>query len=146
MIRLLTKVVFLGALALGGIVAAGAPAGADSPAAQRAATYAAAQVGKPYVFGASGPNAFDNPGLTKAAYASAGIVLPHNTAQQYAASTPVARADLRVGDLVFYGSGTPTSVAISVGGNRVILAGHAGGVVHYADIDQATVFAIGRIA
>jgi cell wall-associated NlpC family hydrolase len=83
---------------------------------------------------------------TRAGYASVGVVLPHNTAQQYAASTRVARADVRVGDLVFYGTGTPTSVAIYEGNSRVILAGRPGSVVHYAGIDQATVFAIGRVA
>ena len=64
--------------------------------------YAYAQIGKPYVYGAAGPAAFDCSGLTKAAWAAAGVTLPHNAARQYSSMAHLARADLAPGDLVFY--------------------------------------------
>ena len=47
-----------------------------------AVKFALQQVGKPYVYGAAGPDAFDCSGLVKAAWAAAGVVLPHNSEQQ----------------------------------------------------------------
>ena len=70
-------------------------------AAQTAVNFALAQVGKPYVFGAAGPGSFDCSGLTMAAWAAAGVSLPHNAAAQYSYGTHVAEADLQPGDLMF---------------------------------------------
>jgi len=71
----------------------------------RAATavkYACEQIGKSYVWGAAGPNSFDCSGLTMAAWAKAGVSLPHNAAAQRRSMPYIKRADLRPGDLVFY--------------------------------------------
>jgi cell wall-associated NlpC family hydrolase len=70
-------------------------------AAQTAVNFALAQVGKPYVFDAAGPSTYDCSGLTMAAWAAAGVTLPHNAAAQYAYGTHVAEADLQPGDLIF---------------------------------------------
>lgn len=79
-----------------------------SPAAQSAINFAIAQIGLPYVWGGNGPQqghaGFDCSGLTKAAYATAGIELPRTAHTQYFATQPVDPDEpLQPGDLVFYG-------------------------------------------
>jgi cell wall-associated NlpC family hydrolase len=77
----------------------------DIPASGRAAVavrYAMAQVGKPYVYGAAGPNSFDCSGLTMAAWGAAGVGLPHSSSAQYGSGTHIAASQLQPGDLVFY--------------------------------------------
>ena len=71
-----------------------------SPAGNAAATDAMAQLGKPYVWGAQGPGAFDCSGLTMAAWASAGVTIPRVTYTQATAGTPVSIQAARTGDLV----------------------------------------------
>jgi cell wall-associated NlpC family hydrolase len=60
------------------------------------------QVGKPYIWGAKGPNAFDCSGLTQWAYAQVGIKIPAGTAGQWPGLPPVDVADARPGDLIFF--------------------------------------------
>jgi cell wall-associated NlpC family hydrolase len=96
------------------------------------------QIGKPYVWGASGPAAFDCSGLTQAAYASAGIVLPRVAADQWNAGTQVALGALAPGDLLFWASSNtdPTTihhVAIYAGNGRMVAAPQTGELVQ----DQA---------
>ncbi|MEP6599070.1 MAG: C40 family peptidase [Actinomycetota bacterium] len=74
---------------------------AGSAAAQKAVDFALAQVGKPYVYAASGPDAYDCSGLTMAAWAAAGVQLPHNAEAQYSYGTQVSLDALQPGDLVF---------------------------------------------
>jgi cell wall-associated NlpC family hydrolase len=74
---------------------------AGTAAAQRAVTFALAQLGKPYVFGAAGPDAFDCSGLTMAAWAAGGVSLPHFASAQYNYGTHVLLSQLQPGDLVF---------------------------------------------
>ena len=77
----------------------------DIDATGRAATaisYAMAQVGKAYVYGAAGPSAFDCSGLTMRAWGSAGVSLPHSSAAQFGSGRHIAASDLEPGDLVFY--------------------------------------------
>ena len=75
---------------------------ASSTQAQQAVRFALAQVGKSYIFGAAGPGAFDCSGLTMAAWASAGVSLPHSAASQYGYGTHVSRDQLEPGDLLFF--------------------------------------------
>ena len=72
--------------------------------ASSAVAYAYAQLGKPYVWAAAGPDAFDCSGLTMMAWRQAGVYLGHYTGTQWNQTQRVAIADLRPGDLVFYGS------------------------------------------
>jgi cell wall-associated NlpC family hydrolase len=72
-----------------------------SAAAQKAINFALAQVGKPYVFGAAGPDAWDCSGLTMAAWAKGGVSLPHFAASQYNFGRHVGFGELQPGDLVF---------------------------------------------
>lgn len=71
--------------------------------------FALAQLGKPYVWGATGPDAFDCSGLTMQAWAAAGVALPRTTYFQVTAGTPVSSlAAVQPGDLLFTpGTGTP---------------------------------------
>ncbi len=86
-----------------------------------AISWARQELGKPYVFGGSGPNAFDCSGLTAFVYAKAGVSLPHSAAAQYSDTSRVSLSALQPGDLVFYYS--PIShVAIYIGGGMVIQA------------------------
>jgi len=95
---------------------------APSPAAQKAVDTARAQVGKPYEYGGAGPNSYDCSGLTQYAYRAAGIELPHSSRSQAEMGTPVARADLRPGDLVFFYE--PIShVGIYIGNGQMVDAG-----------------------
>ncbi|WP_020522783.1 C40 family peptidase [Catelliglobosispora koreensis] len=71
-------------------------------AAGTAIKYACAQIGRPYVFAADGPDSFDCSGLTKSAWLAAGVSLPHNAKAQRGVVASVSRSELRPGDLVFY--------------------------------------------
>ena len=96
---------------------------APSPAAQKAVDTARAQVGKPYEYGAAGPGSYDCSGLTQYAYRAAGIELPHSSRSQSEMGTPVARANLRPGDLVFFYE--PVShVGIYIGNGQMVDAGN----------------------
>lgn len=64
--------------------------------------FAEAQIGKPYVWGATGPSSYDCSGLTQAAWRAAGVDLPRAARDQVQAGTRVATEDLRPGDLVFF--------------------------------------------
>ena len=96
-------------------------AGASDPsqAAAAAVTYAEAQIGTPYRWGAEDPGvAFDCSGLTQAAYAAAGLTLPRTAQAQYDTVHPLQPgAPLQPGDLVFFGSSTSdvTHVGIYMG-------------------------------
>jgi peptidoglycan DL-endopeptidase CwlO len=75
---------------------------ANSKAAAQAVHFALNQVGKPYVYGAAGPGSYDCSGLTMAAWASAGVSLPHSAADQYNYGRHVSFGQLEPGDLLFY--------------------------------------------
>jgi cell wall-associated NlpC family hydrolase len=89
---------------------------------------ALAQLGKPYVYGAAGPNSFDCSGLTMYSWAAAGVSLSHASSVQSGQGVPVAISDLQPGDLVFYYS--PVShVAMYIGNGQVVHAPHPGAYV-----------------
>ena len=73
--------------------------------------YAEAQLGKPYVFGEAGPDAFDCSGLAMMAYRAAGIVIPRTSQAQWAYGTQVPASQVQPGDLVFFAGadGTPAA-------------------------------------
>lgn len=119
---------------------------AASGAAQTAVDTALAQVGDPYVWGASGPDAFDCSGLTQYAYSAAGISLPHSSSMQAQMGTAVSRADLQPGDLLFFYS--PIShVAMYIGNGQMVHAATTGQPVKVVGIDSVgPITAIRRIA
>ena len=101
-----------------------APAPSNVPASGRAGaavSYAMAQVGDSYVYGASGPDSFDCSGLTMMAWAQAGVSLPHSSGAQMGSGTPVSQSELQPGDLVFYYS--PVShVGMYIGNGMIVHA------------------------
>ncbi len=84
------------------------PPGAANTALQAALS----KRGSQYQWGGNGPSAFDCSGLTKWAYAAAGITLPRVAVDQYRVGRPVAQNELQPGDLVFYDDGTGNPAAI----------------------------------
>jgi cell wall-associated NlpC family hydrolase len=74
-------------------------------------TFARAQIGKPYMFGATGPDAFDCSGLTMMAYRAAGIILPRTSQQQWAYGKQISPSQVRPGDLVFFAGADGTMTA-----------------------------------
>ncbi|MER7725394.1 NlpC/P60 family protein [Streptomyces sp. NPDC096323] len=79
--------------------------GADADASTKAdkvMAFAEAQLGKPYVWGATGPASYDCSGLTQAAWKAAGVDIPRTTWDQVNVGTRIATADLQPGDLVFF--------------------------------------------
>jgi cell wall-associated NlpC family hydrolase len=108
-----------------------------------AVKFAFAHIGDPYKYAASGPHSFDCSGLTAAAWEAAGKSLPHNAAEQYSATARISRADLALGDLVFYRS--LGHVAIYVGDNSIIDAPHTGTFVNKRTIDIMPPYGYGRV-
>ncbi|WP_432141451.1 NlpC/P60 family protein [Streptomyces sp. bgisy084] len=116
--------------------AAGATAAqASNPRAARAVSFAYSALGKPYVWGATGPSGYDCSGLTQAAWKAGGVALPRTTYTQISSGPRVARSQLAPGDLVFFYSGI-SHVGIYVGDGRMIHAPHPGAPVRIAPIDQ----------
>ena len=102
--------------------------------AARVILFAASELGKPYAWGATGPDAFDCSGLTMMAYRAAGISMPRTSQQQWAAGRYVPPGQEKPGDLVFFAGsdGTaqaPGHVGIVLGGGLMIDAPHAGAPV-----------------
>jgi cell wall-associated NlpC family hydrolase len=119
--------------------------GRASAAARKAVAVALAQLGAPYVWGASGPGSFDCSGLTSFAYAAAGITIPRVSRAQFAAyaSRPVDPLHLVPGDLVFFAD-TPTAfstihhVGMYIGDGLMVEAPHTGAVVRTSSIWRST--------
>ncbi|WP_435882765.1 NlpC/P60 family protein [Streptomyces xanthochromogenes] len=113
-----------------------APSGPSAPASSKAAkalAFARAQMGKPYVWGATGPASYDCSGLTQAAWKAAGVDLPRTTWDQVKAGTRVATADLQPGDLVFFYDDV-SHVGMYAGGGMMIHAPHSGAYVREESI------------
>jgi cell wall-associated NlpC family hydrolase len=109
----------------------------------KAAAYACKQAGIPYVWAAAGPSGFDCSGLTLAAWKQVGVYLPHNAAAQRRSMPYVSRANIQLGDLVFYYSNLH-HVAIYVGGGHVMSAPTFGDHVRMVAIDAYPIHSIGR--
>jgi cell wall-associated NlpC family hydrolase len=100
-----------------------------------AVAFARAQIGKPYVWGATGPGSYDCSGLVQAAWAAAGVSLPRTTYDQINAGRRVSIGELLPGDLVFYYAGV-SHVGMYVGGGTIIHAPHPGASVEYAPVGE----------
>ena len=96
--------------------------------------FAKKQLGKPYLFAAEGPDAYDCSGLVQAAYKSVGVSLPRLADDQLEVGRKISRSELRPGDLVGYYH--PTShIAIYVGNGKVIHAPRPGKSVQIVPLD-----------
>jgi len=114
---------------------AGLPAGYVAPSnPQQAAAvgFALAQVGKPYMYGATGPDSFDCSGLMLRAWQAAGVTLPRTSQAQSRSGAPVAgTADMQPGDLIFIpgSDGTPSDpghVGMYIGNGQLVDASTEG--------------------
>ncbi|MVU82181.1 hydrolase [Nocardia sp. ET3-3] len=101
---------------------------------QAAVDAAMSRIGDPYVYGASGPNAFDCSGLVQWSYAQAGVSLPRTSYEQAGAGAPVSFDDLQPGDVVsFYGG---SHSGIYIGDGNVVHASTSGQPVKVAPISS----------
>ncbi|MFI8854564.1 NlpC/P60 family protein [Streptomyces sp. NPDC053499] len=101
----------------------------------RAVAFARSALGKPYVWGGTGPSGYDCSGLTQAAWKAAGVSLPRTTYSQIHAGKRVSPGDLAPGDLVFFYDSV-SHVGLYIGGGRMIHAPRPGTAVRVAPIDQ----------
>ncbi len=101
-----------------------APAGAAQAAVQKALD----QVGKPYVYGAAGPNSYDCSGLVMVAFKAVNVNLPHSSRMQYTYGKPVSSGQWIAGDLLFYGRSASSihHVAIFIGDGKIVHASTSG--------------------
>jgi len=112
-------------------------AGGGGPAAERAVAFAKSKIGKPYVWGAVGPNAYDCSGLVMDAYKHVGISLPHHTYEQMRVGLPVGRSNIEAGDRIycnFSGPGRPEHVMMAISPTMAIEAPSPGQRVHITNI------------
>ncbi|MFV2023131.1 NlpC/P60 family protein [Micromonospora sp. LOL_028] len=105
--------------------------------------FAHAQLGKPYRWGSAGPHSYDCSGLTSAAWAKAGVQLPHNARRQFGTVTRLGRAQLRPGDLIFFYRNVQ-HVGIYIGADQMIHAPRHGEVVRVDRIDRMPIKGYGR--
>ncbi|MFE5817880.1 NlpC/P60 family protein [Streptomyces sp. NPDC056479] len=109
--------------------------GSASGRAMAAFQAAQSQLGKPYVYGATGTASYDCSGLTSWAYAQAGVGIPRTSQAQAGAGTHLSMSELKVGDLViFYGD--LHHVGLYAGNGQVIHAPRSGTVVRYESINN----------
>ena len=101
--------------------------GPTSSQADNAVAFAYAQIGKPYLWGATGPGSYDCSGLVQAAWGAAGVSIPRTTYDQWASLPHIPMSDLQPGDLILYNG--ESHVSIYVGGGYVVDAPHTGAVV-----------------
>jgi len=121
----------------GGGTTTGHYTGPTGTQADTAVAFAFAQLGCPYVYGSTGPcnRGFDCSGLVMSAWASAGVAIPRDTYEQWAALPHIPVADIKPGDLLYYnGIG---HVAIYVGGGMIIDAPTPGEVVRELPMDTS---------
>lgn len=92
-------------------------------------------LGKPYVWGASGPSSFDCSGFTAYVYSSFGVSLDHYTGSQFGVGQSVSKDNLAPGDLVFFNTyGDVSHVGIYIGGGQFIHASSGSGKVTISEL------------
>ena len=119
----------------------GNPGGAPGKAAATAIAYARAQLGRPYLWGGTGPDAFDCSGLVMEAYAAAGASIPRTSQEQWARGPQVTSP--QPGDLAFFAgadgtAASPGHVGIVTGPHTMIEAYATGYPVRYSQFGTAS--------
>ncbi|MFC8872248.1 NlpC/P60 family protein [Streptomyces sp. NPDC057148] len=110
-----------------------APDASYGTKAEKALAFARAQIGKPYVWGATGPGSYDCSGLTQAAWKAAGVTLPRTTYDQVDAGTTVPVSQAQPGDLVFFYDDL-SHVGLYIGNGMMIHAPKPGAYVREESI------------
>ncbi|WP_371672037.1 NlpC/P60 family protein [Streptomyces sp. NBC_00289] len=120
--------------------------GVAAPSGRAAAAVAAARsaLGKPYVWGATGPTGFDCSGLMQWSYAQAGISLPRTSQAQRYAGRQVPLSQVQPGDLVAYRSDA-SHVGMYMGNGQVIHAPYPGAPVRYDPVGMMPVSSVTRV-
>ncbi|MCT9081664.1 C40 family peptidase [Streptomyces fulvoviolaceus] len=116
--------------------------------AAKAIAFARSQIGKPYVWGATGPDSYDCSGLTQAAWNAAGISLPRVTYDQVNAGTTVSLANAQPGDLVFFYDDI-SHVGLYIGNGMMIHAPKPGAYVREESIyydGESSIYSVVRPA
>lgn len=107
----------------------------DSPPGERAAAIAVTQIGVPYRYGGSDTRGFDCSGLVHYAYRRSGMTIPRTTADLWRHATPVPRAELRTGDILFFDiDGKVSHVGLYLGDGRFVHAPSSGKAVAVANL------------
>ena len=122
-----------------------APPVSGSGKGAQAVKFAESQIGKPYVWGADGPDSYDCSGLTMWAYNKVGVSLPHYTVDQYnAAKSHPSMSQAQPGDLIFFGSDMH-HVGMYVGGGKMVEAPYTGANVRISSVSaRSDVSGLGR--
>ncbi|WP_199550636.1 C40 family peptidase [Streptomyces sp. N35] len=113
--------------------------------AEKVIAFAQSQIGKPYVWGAAGPDSYDCSGLTQKAWARAGISLPRTTWDQVKAGTTVSVDNAKPGDLVFFYDDI-SHVGIYIGNGEMIHAPKPGANVRVESIYYMPIHSVVRPA
>ncbi|MEN3536955.1 C40 family peptidase [Microbispora sp. ZYX-F-249] len=116
-----------------------------------ALTAAVSKLGRPYVWGAEGPDSFDCSGLVQWAYAQAGVRMPRVTYQQWVTGPQVPLSQAQPGDLLFWRNdptnpGYISHVAIYWGNGKMLHAPHTGDVVRIADVYTKNLAGVVRVS
>ncbi|MGF6887663.1 cell wall-associated NlpC family hydrolase [Nocardia sp. GAS34] len=123
------------------MAAAARAASGESAAVQWAISTALSEVGKPYVYGAEGPDSFDCSGLTQYSAAAAGVGIPRTAAEQYQNLPHVNPSDIKPGDLIFpaaeFNGGSPDHVIMYIGNGECVEAPHTGAYVRVVPLPSS---------
>lgn len=112
--------------------------------AQAAIAEARRQIGKPYQYGAAGPDSFDCSGLVMWSWRAGGRSLSHSTYAQWDETTRIPLSELQPGDIVFFGSDLHHD-GLYIGDGQMIEAPHTGAYVRYASIYRSDLYGAGRV-
>ncbi|SHH87026.1 NlpC/P60 family protein [Sporobacter termitidis DSM 10068] len=112
--------------------------GADEETLESLADIMTRQLGKPYVYGAAGPDAFDCSGLVQYVYGAAGIKLPRVVSQQSRVGSAVQKEDLKFGDIIFFSDGgeTLTHTGLYIGSGYFMHSPATGEVVTLSNLSE----------
>ncbi len=121
------------------------PAPAARANAQVAVDAALAQLGKPYRWGATGPNAFDCSGLMVYAWRQAGVTLPRTSHSQFTNLRSISRSELKPGDLVFAGSPRVHHVGMYIGNGQIVHSPRAGRPVEVRSMERRDLRGFARV-
>ncbi len=115
------------------------PAGGGMPSlGQRIVESALGELGKPYRYGGSGPDAYDCSGLVRFAHGAQGVIVPRTTGEQFRTARPVPVDRVDAGDLLFFRFDGPkvSHVAIYVGDGRFVHAPQSSRPVEVRSLDE----------